>query len=377
MTERQRPTQLVQIGILLVFLMGALMVVAVAGFGIAGLDELGPAPSLAVAAYRVELAPSRVVLSMVLVGGFGLGVATLIMWRSGREFTEELSTVEAGIQAMVRDDALVASPPLRTLDELGALVRSFDALRLDFGVALENERRLRREAEQAETARAEFLRAVSHELRTPLNAILGFADVLIAEIDGPLTDAQREDLEIVRSAGKHLLDLFTDVIDLSEAATDKLRLEKVRLAVPPLVEEVAKEIRGLKRAGALSIVVESGDEVPLVSGDPKRLRQVITNLAANAVKFTKEGSVTMRVNGTVDGDVLIEVVDTGIGIPEAEQDRVFAEFGQALATGSGGSGLGLAIAKRLVELHGGHLELESIVDEGSRFIVTLPGWEEP
>lgn len=376
MIERQRPTQLVQIGILLVLLMGALMVIAVAGFGIAGLDELGPAPSLAVAAYRVELAPSRVVLSMALVGGFGLGVAMLIMWRSGREFTEELSTVEAGIQAMVRDDALVASPPLRTLDELGALVRSFDALRLDFGVALENERRLRREAEQAETARAEFLRAVSHELRTPLNAILGFADVLLAEIDGPLTEAQREDLEIVRSAGKHLLDLFTDVIDLSEAATDKLRLEKVRLAVPPLVEEVAREIRGLKRAEALSIIVEPGENVPHVSGDPKRLRQVITNLAANAVKFTREGSVTLRVQGTESGDVIIEVVDTGIGIPEAEQDRVFAEFGQALAAGSGGSGLGLAIAKRLVELHGGSLQLESVVDEGSRFVVTLPGWEE-
>lgn len=354
------------------------MLVSVAGFGLAGLSELVPnaPPTLDAAAYRVDLAPSRLVLSMVLMGGFGLGVASLIMWRSGREFTEELSTVESGIQAMVRDDKLVASPPLRTLDELGALVRSFDALRLDFGAALNNERKLRREAEQAETARGEFLRAVSHELRTPLNAILGFADVLLAEIDGPLTDAQREDLEIVRSAGKHLLDLFTDVIDLSEAATDKLRLERVRLALPPLVEEVAKEIRGLKRAEALSILVESSDDVPLVNGDPKRLRQVVTNLAANAVKFTKEGSVTLRVDRSDDGDARIEVVDTGIGIPEAEQNRVFAEFGQALAAGSGGSGLGLAIAKRLVELHGGRLELESIVDEGSRFIVTIPPWED-
>ena len=113
--------------------------------------------------------------------------------------------------------------------------------------------------------------------------------------------------------------------------------------------------------------------MPHVAGDPKRLRQVITNLAANAVKFTREGSVTLRVSA-LEGNVCIEVIDTGIGIPEAEQDRVFAEFGQALAAGSGGSGLGLAIAKRLVELHGGRLALESIVDRGSRFIVTLPAW---
>ncbi|MEM9069064.1 MAG: ATP-binding protein [Myxococcota bacterium] len=378
-----RPTNVVRLGVALVCVLGVVVILLVGSFGLAGLDALvpGPAPSLDAAAYRVAISAPAFTLSLVLVGGVSLFVAGMTMWVSGRGLTDDLRYVDAGIDAMVRDDALVASIPLRTLDELGALVRDFEMLRRDFGDALERERDLRRELERADAVKAEFLKAVSHELRTPLNSILGFADVLLEEIDGKLTTPQREDLEIIRTAGQHLLELFNDVFDLSAAVTDQLRLERVRLNLAPLFDEIARELRGLKGARTIQVVVDVAPELPLVNADPKRVRQILTNLASNALKFTDAGEVRIQARLGEDGWIEVRVIDTGVGIPEDSREEIFVEFGQAIERGMrkrgrGGAGLGLAITKRLVELHGGTIHVDSTVGRGSTFSLTLPVWED-
>lgn len=373
----------VRAGVLLVSVLGALAVAAVAVAGWMGLEALQPSPaaSLDGAALHAAISPPSFAVSVALVAAAALLVGGVTMWISGRDFTNDLRFVDAGLEAMAHDDALVASIPLRTLDELGALVRGFEALRQDFGAVLERERELRRDLERADAVKAEFLKAVSHELRTPLNSILGFADVLLEGIDGPLTEAQREDLAIIRSAGEHLLELFNDVFDLSAAVTDQLVLQPVRLKVGPVLEEVARELRGLRRDKPVAIVLDVHPEVPDVEADPKRLRQIITNLASNALKFTDEGEVRLRARLAEEGWVSLEVIDTGPGIPEEAREDIFLEFGQGVSPGAGrrrgGAGLGLAISKRLVELHGGTLRLRSEVGRGSTFEVRLRTWERP
>ena len=372
---------LVYAGLRLVVYLGIALVVVVSVLGIAGLDEVDVESLQTSEAIPHQLSLYRFSLSIGLVGGIALFVAGMTMWLSGRDFIDDLHFVDAGIDAMVCDDTLVASIPLRTLDELGALVRSFEELRRDFGEVLERERQLRKKLEQADMVKAEFLQAVSHELRTPLNAILGFADVLLDEIDGPLTEPQREDLQIIRNAGKHLMALFNDVLDLSAAATDQLRLKRVRVEIRPMLEEVAREIRGLLRDKQVEISVVVDPETPALDADPKRLRQILTNLASNAMKFTNKGEVRLEAKKDSSSEkVLLRVIDSGIGIPEKEIETIFMEFGQVLEKQMGkksrkmrsGAGLGLTITKRLVELHGGTIHVASKVGEGSCFEVRLP-----
>ncbi|HJL49929.1 MAG TPA: HAMP domain-containing sensor histidine kinase [Polyangiaceae bacterium LLY-WYZ-15_(1-7)] len=386
--SRRRPLELARASVLLVLGLGALVAVSVSLFGVAGLETIAPrpAPSLDAAAYRVSLSVPRLLLSLGLVAGMGLFVAGITAWITGRDFTGDLGFVADGIDAMVTDNELVASIPLRTLDELGQLIRSFEDLRRDFDEALARERRLRREVERADAAKAEFLHAVSHELRTPLNSILGFADILLEEMDGPLGDEQKEDLRIIRSAGQHLIALFNDVLDLSAAATDQLRLERAAIAVGPLMEEVAAEMRGQRKGKAVEIVVDVPADLPLADADPTRLRQVLTNLASNALKFTDEGEVRFSAREGEGAELVLAVSDTGVGIPEEQQAEVCQEFGQvwggdeesarAARRRRGGAGLGLAITRRLVELHGGSVRLESTVGEGSRFELLWPRAEE-
>ena len=315
-------------------------------------------------------------VALSLAGLAALALASLTAWLAGRDFSTDLLLVDDGLRAMIADEPPRAASSLRTLDELGLLVHAFEELRRSFEDALAREGRLLREAEAAEAVKAEFLQAVSHELRTPLNAILGFADVLLGEIDGPLNPDQEQDLRIIRGAGEHLVALFNDVLDLSAAATDQLRLERVRVAPGAIVSQVAAELRGLRGSKNLDLVVEIEGDVPEILADPKRLRQIVTNLGSNAIKFTDAGEVRLEVARVEDG-VQIRVSDTGIGIPEDALDRIFEEFDRFVESTPerrrrGGAGLGLAIAKSLVELHGGRLEARSQVGVGSTFTVHLP-----
>jgi len=230
--------------------------------------------------------------------------------------------------------------------------------------------------ERAERERDELLTALRHELRTPLNAILGFADVLLREIDGPLGKDAQEDAQTIHAAGEHLLALFTDVLDLSALEGGTTSLAPVSCDVTTLLEDTVRLLEGQRKDKQVQLRVETIGR-PHAFADPTRLTQVVTNLGTNALKATERGEIVFR--SWREGDeVRVVVRDTGVGIARSELATLFEEYAQAgdLRRRHRGSGLGLAICRRLVELHGGRIWVESELGSGSSFQVALPAAKE-
>ncbi len=229
----------------------------------------------------------------------------------------------------------------------------------------------------AETSRAksQFLATMSHELRTPLNAIIGFSEMLRRESLGPLAPKQRRYVDNILSSGRHLLTLINDILDLSKVEAGKMQLKPDRVALAVLLRDSATLIRGMADQKQITVEVESPPEELTVWGDASRLNQVLFNLLSNAIKFTPtEGRV--RVSAAMTREFArIAVQDNGIGIAPKDQERLFEEFHQVDGTESRefpGTGLGLALSRRLVELHGGQIEVASEVGKGSLFTFTVP-----
>ncbi len=231
------------------------------------------------------------------------------------------------------------------------------------------------QAEQANHAKSVFLANMSHELRTPLNAIIGYSEML--EEDAEEQDQQQfiPDLGKIRGAGRHLLELINEVLDLSKIEAEKTVLDSSRLAVAPLLATLASEFRPLAERNGLALDLHCPDDAGEISTDPTRLRQVLSNLLSNAMKFTKAGTIGLHVSPG-PGDLLsISVTDTGIGIGAEALEKIFEPFIQADGSTTrqyGGTGLGLAIARKLCELMGGRLEAESVPGQGSTFTARLP-----
>jgi signal transduction histidine kinase/CheY-like chemotaxis protein len=232
------------------------------------------------------------------------------------------------------------------------------------------------ELADATRAKDRFLAVMSHEMRTPLNAILGYADLLEMGMDGELSTGQRQYLDRLRVGGRHLLDLINDVLDLTRADARKLELDLRPVDLEAVIEEVAALLEGRAAAKGLSLEIERWPvPVPHVQADLQRLRQVLTNLVGNAVKFTDEGAVRIRCRVPEDGGPIgVEVSDTGIGIEPEVLPLVFNEFYQArdgLTRRHDGSGLGLAISRRLAALMEGELIATSAPGAGSTFTLWL------
>ncbi len=230
---------------------------------------------------------------------------------------------------------------------------------------------MRMRAETAGRFREEFVAAVRHELKTPLNAILGFTQVLLDEIDGPLSPQQREDVVAIRQAGLYLSELVDAV--LAEWVPDRatpVPLAPVDLAT--LVREVGRLLQGQAKKG-VQVVVDVAPDLPKPLGDARRLRQVLINLGTNALRATSRGSVLLGAAPHAEG-VLVTVRDTGTGLEPEAIPTLFEEFSQAGPTSGhrGGSGLGLTLTRDLVEWHGGRIEVDSKLCEGSTFTVVLP-----
>jgi signal transduction histidine kinase len=318
-------------------------------------------------------ATSPLVRSVSLFALGLIGVAAFVAYLLARSVHSDVSYVRDRIQAMTTADSAPGGRAIvvRGVDQVGQLTVAFNRLVERFYAAEEAYRRDLSGALNYERERADFLAALSHELRTPLNVILGFADVLLSEVDGPLSAEARENLTVVRQSGSHLRSLINDILDLSALETGRLNLQLRKTNLWTIAADVVRESRLSAESKDLSIELR-GEPVEAIA-DQLRVRQVLGNLVSNAVKFTNKGSVVVTV-GKSDEHAALSVADTGPGIATEEQAAVFEEYRQAgdwQARGAG-TGLGLAITRRLVRMHGGRIELESRLGEGSRFTVLLP-----
>jgi signal transduction histidine kinase len=225
--------------------------------------------------------------------------------------------------------------------------------------------------------KSSFLANMSHELRTPLNSILGFTDVMLEELDGPLTPNMDNDLKLIQKNGKHLLHLINDVLDMAKIESGKMNLIVEKFNLNETIEDVIGITSSLANEKAITIsIAPESDQNVFIRADHTRLRQVLINLVNNGIKFTEKGGVTVRV-AHQDNDVLIAIKDTGLGIPVDHLDSIFQEFTQVDSTTTrkaGGTGLGLPISRRLIEMHGGKLWAESTGENGngSTFNVLMP-----
>jgi signal transduction histidine kinase len=252
-------------------------------------------------------------------------------------------------------------------DELGALAANVDRMNDEL-------RRLYSELEAASKHKSEFLASMSHELRTPLNAIIGFSQVLREEMFGSVNEKQAEYLDDIVASGNHLLSLINDVLDLSKVEAGQVQLEVGPFSLREALERGVVMVRERATEDGVQLELSADPEVDVVEGDERRIKQVIFNLLSNAVKFTPAGGEVDVSAARVNGEVRISVADTGPGIAPEDHERIFEDF-QQTETGieqAGGTGLGLALSKRLVELHGGRIWLESELGKGSTFVFTLP-----
>jgi signal transduction histidine kinase len=304
------------------------------------------------------------------------------------------------LRVLVRATDLIAQGALDTrietqrTDELGTLAASFNAMAESVTVSrdeLEEHNRTLEEKVQARTERlqmlndelkeanrlkSEFLATVSHELRTPLNVILGYTSMMADGATGPVTDDQRKLLESVQRYSKLQLDLITNVLDFSRITSGKMSVHIERFALRPLLEDL-QALNTLRVAHHdTELVLDIRDPLPEIESDRVKIQEIIQNLLDNAIKYTERGRVTLSAFvGLVRNHVIIQVSDTGIGIPPEELPHVFEEFrqvGESSTRRTGGVGLGLSIVKGLVTVLGGRISVRSEVGKGTTFSVELP-----
>jgi len=309
-------------------------------------------------------------VGLALLCGFIISWSCLMPLRRADEF---LGAVAAG------DFTATIAVPNR--DEFGAQAARMNRMSRDLGRLHEEQqqtatalRQLNARLEQANRAKSEFLANMSHELRTPMNAILGFTEMLSDGLYGDLPDDLKEPLADIQTNGRHLLGLINDVLDLSKIEAGRMDLALEEYAVQDVVDSVRASLRSLAVERGLAFESRVPPELPIAYGDAKRIRQCLMNLAGNALKFTRQGRVEITVEQQGD-ELIYRVVDTGIGIPKDELEKVFDEFRQVDATVTrefGGTGLGLSITRRFIEMHGGRIGVESEPGRGSMFWFAVP-----
>jgi signal transduction histidine kinase len=329
-----------------------------------------PAPSPAEGTVRLSNAVGVLTLLM-------LGVAVAVALIFTRTARDDVAYVRRRIADMARGGGetgvgAAGKVPLRSLDQVGLLTAALNNLIDRFAGAEEEYRNDLRAAAQIDTERSQFLAGLSHELRTPLNAILGFTHLLESEDDGPLSEDAVEALTMITTSGEHLKSLIDDILDLSAMETGQLRLSRVAVDLHDVAVEVVREVRATAKERPVRFEIE-GERGAFAWADPRRVRQVLTNLISNALKATAKGFIRVTVRRSGDM-VAVDVHDSGRGIEPEVLEKIFEPYKQAgdHKARRGGAGLGLAIARRLVQLHGGRLSANSEVGSGSTFTVTFP-----
>jgi len=280
----------------------------------------------------------------------GVPIGVLVMMRrSMRPFTDK----QVDLVATFADQAVIAIENVRLFDEIQDKSRQL---------------------EEASQHKSQFLANMSHELRTPLNAILGYTELMTDGAYGEPSEKMLGILKRLEANGKHLLGLINDVLDLSKIEAGQLELELSDYSIQDIAQTVRSTLEPLAADKKLAFKIDMRPELPAGRGDGRRLTQVLINLVGNAIKFTDAGEVAIKAEAN-NGSFCVSVRDTGPGISAADQTKLFQEFQQAdnaITRKKGGTGLGLAISKRIVEMHGGKIWVQSQVGQGSTFTFTLP-----
>ncbi len=227
---------------------------------------------------------------------------------------------------------------------------------------------------EVDRLKSEFLASMSHELRTPLNSIIGFADVLLEGLDGDLNERMEEDVRLIRDSGRHLRELIGDILDMSKIEAGRMELRYEEIDMRQMANDVIATAAPLAETKNLQLYCNISDDVDIVEADRTRLRQVMWNIIGNAIKFTEKGHVALNMQ-MQNNNLLVSIEDTGIGIKEENIHIVFEQFRQIdgnLNRSVGGTGLGMPITKKLIELHGGEIWIESAAGRGSTFWFTIP-----
>lgn len=307
-----------------------------------------------------------------------LAIACVVGLSLGQTPGEDLMSIAHRLDALgygSRHDGLDTPVLATSPDEVGELFARLDDLRARLADEMHLYEQALEKTSHADNLKAEFLNAVSHELRTPLNAIGGFAQLLLEGNPQPPNDAQAEDLQLIQAGARQLLGLINDILDISMIESGELRLTYGPTDVAATIAEVVRIHQPQVRGRPVRLYAELEPELPLVVCDPRRLTQILTNLVSNATKFTEAGTITVRANYDARNNaVAVRCVDTGIGIEKGDLTQIFEEYRQAGSTKrrTNGTGLGLAIARRIAQAHGGSLNVESVLGEGSTFTLLLP-----
>ncbi len=326
---------------------------------------------------------------VLLVIGLALAVvASLIL---ARNMVRPIRAIQAGA-AKIGAGALDQRIEVRTGDELERLAEQFNQMAAQLkesyaGLERKVEERTRelsealrqledkgRQLELASRHKSQFLANMSHELRTPLNAILGYTELILDSIYGEVPAQVRDVLSRLEKSGRHLLGLINDVLDLSKIEAGQLTLTLTDYSMREIIQTVFTGVEALAAEKHLALRSSLPPDLPLGQGDERRITQVFLNLIGNALKFTEQGEISVQVTTTAQ-TFLVAVADTGPGIAPEDQQKIFEEFHQVDSSSTrkkGGTGLGLAISRRIIQLHGGRIWVESARGKGSTFWFTLP-----
>jgi len=324
-------------------------------------------------------------VGLLILGLLAAVAASLLL---ARGMTRPIQVLASGA-ARIGAGALEERIEVQTNDELESLAEAFNAMAAQLResyVGLEQKIDERtEELAQANSLlaavsqhKSEFLSRMSHELRTPLNAIIGFSDVLLSGSYGTLNEKQRDYLQDVLTSGQHLLLLINDILDISKVEAGRMELELTTFSLREALQSGVTIVRERATLHGMTLSVTCDEGLDMIQGDARKIRQVIFNLLANAVKFTPDGGRVEVTARALDGEARVSVRDTGVGIAREEQTHLFEEFRQTTsARGREGTGLGLSLAKRLVDLHGGRIWVDSALGKGSTFTFTLPMRQPP
>ncbi len=256
------------------------------------------------------------------------------------------------------------------------LERKIQAATADIAQQNELLRRQAIELEQASQLKSQFLANMSHEFRTPLNAMLGYTSMLLQGVAGPIEPPVKRQLGRIESNGRHLLTIINEILDISRIEAGRMPQQISRFKVTDLISEVRSELEPIIIRSRLSVTMQIEKDLPIVSSDRQKVKQILLNFLSNALKFTHHGSVTLAaVRSARDKTITLSVTDTGIGIAPADQDKIFEDFRQldnSPTRAYGGTGLGLSICRRLAQMLNGRIAVESQVGRGSTFTLTLP-----